>query len=159
MTCEHCGETFQPRDAHDARTRRFCSRACRYASGRVTRTCEGCGRQFETRRSVDRRACSLACAGTVRSGQANGNYNGGLSTFDGYVICVHRDGRGWTFYHRALMEAHLGRALGPDEIVHHRNGRKDDNRIENLELTTRSAHIDIHRADLVAGQRAARAAA
>jgi len=157
MTCHHCGKEFTPR--RQTAVRKFCSRACKYASGRTMRTCEACGKQFETRRSVPRKVCSTKCAGELQRGARNCNFNGGLSTFDGYVICVHRDGRGWTFYHRALMEAHLGRALGPDEIVHHRNGRKDDNRIENLELTTRSAHIDIHRADLVAGQRAARAAA
>ena len=51
---------------------------------------------------------------------------------------------GYILEHDLIMECNIGRWLQNDEIVHHKNGIKTDNRIKNLEIMTRSKHMQIH---------------
>ena len=79
-----------------------------------------------------------------KAGKDSGNWKGGRRIMaDGYIqIWVHpddffasmRNSQGCVREHRLAMARYLGRCLLPWEIVHHKNGIKDDNRVVNLQL-------------------------
>ena len=52
---------------------------------------------------------------------------------------------GYAPEHRVVAEHILGRQLRPDEVVHHKNGVKTDNRVENLRVMKRKEHSKLHR--------------
>lgn len=58
-----------------------------------------------------------------------------------YTICI---GNKKQYYHRYVMEQHLGRKLTKNEHVHHLNGDRKDNRIENLEVVSMEDHLRYH---------------
>lgn len=100
----------------------------------------GRARTPETRKKI-----SDSLKGRYR-GEDSPNWKGGrFRTTDGYIRILRpghlsANGRGYVMEHRLVMEEHLGRDLEPSEIVHHINGIRDDNRIENLILVTRDNH-------------------
>lgn len=67
----------------------------------------------------------------------------------GYILCyvpdhpfAHKDG--YAMLHKVLMEIHIGRYLTEKEVVHHINGIRDDNSLDNLELMTAHDHMSMH---------------
>jgi len=78
-----------------------------------------------------------------------GKYGKGYRIKKGYRVLrlpfhPDADADGYVKEHRIIIEWHLGRFLRKDEDVHHINEDKLDNRIENLELVSRSKHMSIH---------------
>jgi hypothetical protein len=74
-----------------------------------------------------------------RRGENNPNWKCGKKYSDGYVLIKlwghpNANGRGCVKEHTYVMSEYLGRPLIKGETVHHKNGIKDDNRLENLEL-------------------------
>lgn len=66
---------------------------------------------------------------------------------EGYLArsVIYSDGsRRTVLRHREVVEEKLGRRLLPAEIVHHKDGNKQNNKLRNLEITTRSGHAKHH---------------
>ena len=85
-----------------------------------------------------RNLCQSHYSRLRRYGNPNGgsrfNYGKGWINEAGYRI-VNR-----TREHRLIVEKHIGRKLKKNEIIHHKNANRLDNRIENLQITTQEIH-------------------
>jgi len=112
-----------------------------YRSRAYPQTCETCGKAFYARKSDRTRFCSNACG---LRGPNHPHWTGGRYFRKGYVFVIPpwddrigvamRDNRGYVAEHRLVMARALGRPLDRREHVHHINGDRADNRLENLEL-------------------------
>lgn len=97
----------------------------------------------------------LSCQQGIVTGKSKiTNWRGGRIIQDGYMtVFLHPDdffypmrfkSKPYVLEHRLVMAKHLGRCLQSWEIIHHKNGDRLDNRIENLEITTNRTHHKDH---------------
>lgn len=102
--------------------------------------CKNCGNLFQPERT-SRQFCSKKCYAKWRKGKPRCEF----WYENGYKILSCGDGIGIK-EHIKIMEDFIGRKIDRHkENVHHKNGIRDDNRIENLELMTRGEHSKLHR--------------
>lgn len=97
-----------------------------------------CGTSREVRSKSLRDGYCISCGCYSREfwkGKKPHNFKGGSRWLDNSTGYVTLDINGKRIKeHRYTMEQHLGRKLFAHEVVHHVNGNKADNRLENLEL-------------------------
>lgn len=148
---------------------RFCSKA-HYVEwqgrNKVHLTCKNCGRDYTVSPSQAKHRlgqfCTRKCQGEAQIKRPlDRMHNGKPAVLDrnGYVRVYEPNHpratkTGWQFEHRLVAEKHLGRYLAQHEHVHHINGQKADNRLENLAVLNDLEHLELsgndYRAQVVA---------
>jgi hypothetical protein len=146
--CEVCHSIF----VGQSKISRFCSIHCsrkdqshveKAASWeKYKKECGVCGVEFlPPRQSEGGRFCSYKCSGI--NNRKDRIYRAG------YYMIRNNDhpnctAQGYVLEHRHIMEQAIGRHLSGDEVVHHINLEKGDNRIKNLKIMTDSEHKSYH---------------
>lgn len=163
--CSGCGRKFSYKNTQ----KNYCSEKCRgrsksrrhyYRYGKLTKysnykkgICEFCKKEFTPTRSVRQKYCSLKCSGDSRRKYLSipeclENASKKLDKKIGYirVYCpMHPSANTWgyVYEHRLIMEGVTGRYLSKKEHIHHVNGKRWDNRPENLQIVTPAEHCKI----------------
>lgn len=169
IVCSICGSSFYRIPAKIKRNKQcFCSKKC-FDESRVKRVivrCQSCGNEIERVPSQTKgkyTACSRVClaklwAGVNHSGffkKGNKrekciNFKDGTQESNGYIMVLdpshpYANKRGYVYQHRLVMEKRIGRILFPEEVVHHIDHNKKNNKPENLFLFENTgAHTTYH---------------
>lgn len=110
--------------------------------------CDFCGKEYD---GIGKKYCSHRCSttaswknGSIRSniglvGSKSLHWRGGRAIRNGYVFVYVGSGK-YLGEHRIVMEKNLGRKLTQNEQIHHINGIKTDNRLENLQIVVKKVH-------------------
>ena len=118
--------------------RKSYSRNRSYSRGDSRRGGSGSYRRSSTKR--------YGSSSSYRYGRTSRSRSGGLSTCtkNGYSQYYDRGSGSWKYTHRRVAEKKLGGRIWSGYEVHHKNGKKNDNRPMNLTVISKSKHKSIH---------------
>lgn len=135
--CEYCKKEFKIYNNRED-TAKYCSKQCMNNNSRCYETCKFCNQQFEiiNNQKGKRIYCSTECY--------NNDSIGNPYLSGPYYRCS--DGNNQQLnYHRYLIQQHLGRKLLSNEHIHHIDGNKLNNTIDNLMIVSPSDHRKLHK--------------
>lgn len=149
IKCIVCEKAFYAKPAVIKKGAKYCSDECRRTGKYIP--CKYCGKIRYIELNIIKRGeglyCNRSCLGKDKTGKQAKHWKGGVvSTKDGNAGYLHeRQGRHYIRQHRTIVESFTGRKLKRYEVVHHINGIRTDNRIQNLYLfKNNSEHISYH---------------
>ena len=148
VMCQKCGKNFEAKRS-DARYCKECYKEIRrkylseYDHKKRSDACPQCGKPKGTRAGLCRE-CNNKAQPWRKVGEENSNWKGGRTKANGYVYIRTKRisggaGQAYKAEHHIVWEEHNGK-LPANWVVHHLNGIKDDNRLENLVGMRRKEH-------------------
>ncbi len=150
LSCKLCKKKYYCRaSAYKKGNSKFCSNQCRTTSGHTAKTKKKLSRASKGRKLTKEHKTKISLGNLKRNekGERSPIWKGGrFKSKSGYIYIYSPNHPNKLFgnyvaEHRLIMEKHIGRYLTKQEMVHHTNAIKNDNRLSNLRLVTKKVHF------------------